>query len=459
MKVKQTKRSNDQSHRGPGRPKKVVMIDAVEEREASTSTATAPNCLASSRVTDAAPQNQAGTHKLVEVPIGIEPVKQYRKALMFLHEYQRWRQSIEWASSKDCERTLILASLLGCSRHSGYLLVEQVYGRCSPISARHHMLLQDQDMRNLKFADCFATIIPRQQHQGREQAVGMVFCLDKGKNLKEGEVKFACEPTWHNYKVTRGRLDPEKGLSGSQQYNKSKDVFLQHEIYSTRITHGGHHAGTMEAESLGIPFDIIKRGGGWKDRLGRLEIHYLGKLPSEFTRGMAGFWQKPFFLKRNQVSPPLGLQRQTFPWLETIYGESNEEWLKTCENEMMEIDENDDQDDDVQVILQDAVILIAAGRGAPLDHDPVNAAFNYFTSAVLFQLHQLSSQQEALMTQQQSLLESAIVPSAPSHQQLVPLQPAPSNNTSTPTTSCSSTPQPTQSHRKNKGKASKNGCV
>ncbi|CEP18333.1 hypothetical protein [Parasitella parasitica] len=70
-----------------------------------------------------------------------------------------------------------------------------------------------------------------------------------------------------------------------------------------------------------------------------------------------------------------------------------------------------------------------------------NAAFNSFASAVLFQLHQLSSQQEALMAQQQTLLGSVLVPSAPSRQQPVPLQPAPSHTTATPTTSGSSTPQ------------------
>ncbi|CEP14188.1 hypothetical protein [Parasitella parasitica] len=279
------------------------------------------------------------------------------------------------------------------------------------IFANHHMLLRDQAMQNVNFADCFAIIIPGQQHQGKQQAVGMIFCVDKGKDLKVGEVKFACvirhenifrhlEPTWHNYNVIRGSMDLEEGLSASQQYNKSKDVLLQHEIYSTRITHVGRHAGIMEAESLGIPFDIVNRSGGWKDRLSHLETHYLVNLPSPFARGMAGFWQKPFFLERNQVSPPLDIQRLIFPGMETIHGK-NEEWLKTYEDKMREIDENNDQGDNAQssrpeanpravkrttdtakraflklflrlrrVILQDAFNLIAAGRGAPLDHYP-----------------------------------------------------------------------------------------
>ena len=60
------------------------------------------------------------------------------------------------------------------------------------ISSRHHMLLRDQDLRNLNFADCFCTIIPKKQHKGSQQAVALVFSLDKGKTLKEGETKFAC---------------------------------------------------------------------------------------------------------------------------------------------------------------------------------------------------------------------------------------------------------------------------
>jgi len=54
----------------------------------------------------------------------------------------------------------------------------------------------------------------------------------------------------------------------------------------------------MEAENFGVP-DIIKQGGNWKDKLGRLETHYLDKLPSQFARGMAGFWNKPFRIARN----------------------------------------------------------------------------------------------------------------------------------------------------------------
>lgn len=169
-------------------------------------------------MTDAAPYSQAGTYKLVEVPIGIEAVKQCRKALTFLHDYQRRHQSIEWPSPKDdkglknlfkqFERSLVYGQMQTSADRNAHCVIRDLYKpgqlirmlkilwlsasrtnlrEMFSISARQHMLLQGQDMRNLNFADCFITIIPQQQHQGKQQTVGMVFCLDKGKALKEGE--------------------------------------------------------------------------------------------------------------------------------------------------------------------------------------------------------------------------------------------------------------------------------
>lgn len=60
------------------------------------------------------------------------------------------------------------------------------------ISIRHHMLLRAQDLENLNFADCFSTIISPKQHLGTQQAVALVFYLDKGKTLGEGETKLSC---------------------------------------------------------------------------------------------------------------------------------------------------------------------------------------------------------------------------------------------------------------------------
>jgi hypothetical protein len=46
---------------------------------------------------------------------------------------------------------------------------------------------------------------------------------------------------------------------------------------------------------------------------------YLTGLPLQFLRSMAGFGTKPgkFSLPRANFAPPLSLQRQVFPWLES----------------------------------------------------------------------------------------------------------------------------------------------
>lgn len=116
---------------------------------------------------------------------------------------------------------------------------------------------------------------------------------------------------------------------------------LEHGIFTTRVTHGGRHADSIEAWDLELPIDVIKRGN-WKDTLGRLEPHYLGKLPSQFARGMAGFWNKPSALSRNQVKPSPELQRPLFLWIENTYGEGSIAWKQACLKEMEEVDENED---------------------------------------------------------------------------------------------------------------------
>ncbi|KAF9944619.1 hypothetical protein BGZ65_011804, partial [Modicella reniformis] len=105
--------------------------------------------------------------------------------------------------------------------------------------------------------------------------------------------------------------------------------------------HGGRHAGAIESESLGIPIDVIKRVGDWKDRLGRLETHYLGKLPSQFAQ------------ERNQVKPSIELQRTIFPWIEDEYGLNNVSWKKACLKEMDEVGENEEDPNDNDGVNQE----------------------------------------------------------------------------------------------------------
>lgn len=90
-------------------------------------------------------------------------------------------------------------------------------------------------------------------------------------------------------------------------------------------------------EILVFPLDAVKKGGGWKDRSRSLKTHYLSKVPSEFARGMAGFWRKPFGLDRNRVDPPIALQQKIFPWIKDFYGNDNTEWKKACLDEMNQV--------------------------------------------------------------------------------------------------------------------------
>ncbi|KAG2222130.1 hypothetical protein INT45_007566 [Circinella minor] len=313
------------------------------------------------QLTEAAPFSRDGKAKMLIVPLSYEPVNQYKKALMFLHEFQSTQRSIEWPSPKRTKNLIDIIKEYECSLvydqvqtnpdRAAHCVIQDLYKseqlikilkslwtansksglrEMFSISARYHMLLQDQDLRNLNFADCFY----------------------KGKTLKEGEVKFACAIRHENVlrcpvgafaflmfsllqdNALHGRDDPEKSLSGTQQYKTVKNAFAEHDVFMTGVTHGGRHATTIEAEALGIPFDLIKRGC--------LETHYLSKLPSQFAKGMAGFWDKAFHLPRNNASPSLKLQQMIFPWMEDYFGSENKAWKIICEKEMREVDENKD---------------------------------------------------------------------------------------------------------------------
>ena len=57
-------------------------------------------------------------------------------------------------SYKSGEFIRILKSLRSSESETG---LREIFS----ISSRHHMLLRDQDLRNLNFADCFCTMIPK----------------------------------------------------------------------------------------------------------------------------------------------------------------------------------------------------------------------------------------------------------------------------------------------------------
>ncbi|KAI9327252.1 hypothetical protein BD770DRAFT_449902 [Pilaira anomala] len=327
-----------------------------------------------------APSNRKGNKKIIEVPVGIEVVKQYKKVLMFLHEYQSSCREVGYTSPKDIkeltelikkyQHDLIYDEVQTNADRSSHCVIRDSYKsgelirilknlwiaskkssirEMFAISSRHHMLLRDQDLRNLNFSNCFCTIIPKQQHKGMQQAVA--FLLQENGDFLHGD-------RWQFWKVLRGRFDPESSLSTTSQWQTAKEVLEDEEVFTSRVTHGGRHSGAMEAEALGIPVELIKKGGGWKDKETRLETHYLGKLPAPFARGMAGFWGKPFALARNSVSPSLELQKTIFPWIESYSSVNNKEWGAACNKEMNEIDDNKDEEANIlNMVLNNEVEL------------------------------------------------------------------------------------------------------
>lgn len=58
------------------------------------------------------------------------------------------------------------------------------------ILARHHMLLRDEDIRNLNLSDVFATLDRKNAH-GSTWACGLTFCLRRGKTKKKGAMLYA----------------------------------------------------------------------------------------------------------------------------------------------------------------------------------------------------------------------------------------------------------------------------
>lgn len=61
------------------------------------------------------------------------------------------------------------------------------------LTSRHNMLLRDEDLRNLKMSDCFASVITEPRHPGVQQLVMLTFKLNKDKtNIKHKNWYASC---------------------------------------------------------------------------------------------------------------------------------------------------------------------------------------------------------------------------------------------------------------------------
>ncbi|KAF9356982.1 hypothetical protein BGX26_004402 [Mortierella sp. AD094] len=145
---------------------------------------------------------------------------------------------------------------------------------------------------------------------------------------------------------------------------------------------------------------------------------------------MAGFKDRSFYLPRNRINPPLDLQRQIFPWVESQIGApesmEREEWNAKCIQEMNEINEDDaesfdriemtkkranryDQTNCVamrgflkllvrcrRVILQDAAVRLHKGLTSSVLDNPIFESFEFkqFQAQVVQELDSLEDNKE-----------------------------------------------------------------
>jgi hypothetical protein len=103
---------------------------------------------------------------------------------------------------------------------------------------------------------------------------------------------------------------------------------------------------------MGIPEEEIQRGRRWVHGTTKMHQYYLSNLPVQFARGIAGFKDKPFHLRHNEVVPPESLQELIFPFIESAYDDLSEteqkEWRQVYKNEMNDVDldyQEGDEDD------------------------------------------------------------------------------------------------------------------
>ena len=59
-------------------------------------------------VTDAARLSKDGKSKVLQVPLSYKAVNQYRKALLFLYDFQCQRRAVSWLSPNDNQNLALL---------------------------------------------------------------------------------------------------------------------------------------------------------------------------------------------------------------------------------------------------------------------------------------------------------------------------------------------------------------
>ncbi|KAF9535224.1 hypothetical protein BGW38_010432, partial [Lunasporangiospora selenospora] len=117
---------------------------------------------------------------------------------------------------------------------------------------------------------------------------------------------FSNPNSWYNIKLLVSGGDPEQrtksrnaALSPKTQIDSTSSVMRTCEVYSTKVTHSGRHAGTSEAYQLNQSLEHILHLGRWV--IGQMESFYAPKNPVIGVFYMAHFNKpdQPYLIERD----------------------------------------------------------------------------------------------------------------------------------------------------------------
>ncbi|KAF9117850.1 hypothetical protein BGX30_005020, partial [Mortierella sp. GBA39] len=251
------------------------------------------------------------------------------------------------------------------------------------ISATHNMLLQDEELHQINFSDCFAVVPALNQQPGTQQCIVLTFKLknngptsDVNQKLYVSALRhydlarctfsaFAFymfqiwqgaterdprtertlsdifrdlgKDEWPSFKLLPSTGEPTVSCLPTTVWGAIKKNFRYLGITYPRRTDDGCRVGTAEATRLKIPQSDIDDKGRWSVERGAFGECHVPQLLTAVPEGMAGFLDKPYSLARNGISPPIPLQMLIFPWIEFAFGVDNAWWKQECLDEMNEV--------------------------------------------------------------------------------------------------------------------------
>ncbi|CEP17888.1 hypothetical protein [Parasitella parasitica] len=209
---------------------------------------------------------------------------------------------------------------------------------------------------------------------------------------------------WYDIKVLKSaKKDAKAEITYASQNASIHRAFKKVGINSSHTTHAGRGSGARIAELNGASLDQIRRMGRWDS--GSLESRYLTHFNREAIRICNGFPGRKggFWLRRDALEPPLELQQQIFPAIETWMHRLNDENDAAYQNSksaaafiklMLKLR---------KIILQDAVLWRQLDSENRIFKEPVfsSAAFKQFEADLL--VHMEATPTPSTMVLQETL--------------------------------------------------------